>query len=97
MKAGLDAGALDPVLDLVDEDGRHGVLVAVEEELREVVVGVDAGGEHDLQPALVRHALAEGGVAVEEHGARLDDGLDPVSLDPVRFVPSRLPTRRCSS
>ena len=70
----LDAGSLDPVLDLVDEDRRHRVLVAAQEELREVVVGVDAGGENDLEPALVGHALAEGGVAVEEHRARLDDG-----------------------
>ena len=53
------------------------------EELREVVVGVDAGGEHDVEAALVGHALAEGGVAVEEHRARLDDGRDAMALDRV--------------
>ena len=67
------------------------VLVAVEERLRQVVVRVDAGGEHDVQPALVSHPLAEGRVAVEEHGARLDDRPDAVALDGVRVGHGRLP------
>ena len=72
-----------PCLDVVDEDLRDLVLGAVQERLREVVVGVDAGGEDHLEPALVGHALAEGSVAVEEHRARLDHGPDPVPLDRV--------------
>ena len=76
----LDPGALDAVLDLVDEDLRDLVLVAVEKRLRQVLVGVDAGGEHDLEAALVGDALAEGGVAGEEHGARLDHRLTPWPL-----------------
>src|ERR671914_2856801 len=90
-EGGLDAGALNAVLDLMDEDGGHGVLVAVEEELRKVVVGVDARGEHDLKSALVGDALAESGVAVEEHGARLDDGLDAMPLDRVGVVHGGVP------
>ena len=82
-EGGLDAGALDAVLELVEEDRGDAVLVAVEEELREVVVGVDAGGEHDVEAALVGHPLAERGVAVEEHRARLDDGLHAMALDGV--------------
>ncbi len=80
----LDARPLDPVLDLVDEDVRKLILVAVEERLRQVVVGVDPGGEHDLETALVRDPLAELGIAVEEHGARLHHGPDPMALDRVR-------------
>ena len=67
----------------MDEDLRDLVLAAVQERLRQVVVGVDAGGEDHLQPALVGHPLAERGVAVEEHRARLDDRPDPVPLDGV--------------
>ena len=72
---------LDPVLDLVDEDVGDLVLVAAEQGLRQVVVGVDPRREDDLEAALVGDPLAEGGIAVEEHGARLDHGCDPVALD----------------
>ena len=37
-----------------------------------------------FRPGLIGDALAERHVAVEEHRARLDDGADPVALDPVR-------------
>jgi hypothetical protein len=53
----LDAGALDALLDVVDEDLRDRVLVAVHKRLREVVVGVDAGGEDDVEAGLVGDAL----------------------------------------
>ena len=68
------------MLDLVDEDLGELVLVAVEEYLRQVVVGVDAGGQDDVEAALVGHALAEGGVAVEKHRAGLDHGRTPWDL-----------------
>ena len=84
MKAALMSVPWMPVLDVVDEDLRDLVLGAVHERLREVVVGVHAGGEDHVEAGLVGHALAEGGVAVEEHRARLDDGPDAVALDPIR-------------
>ena len=49
---GLDVGALDALLDVVHEQIGDEVRVAVEQELRQVVVGVDAGARHDLQPGL---------------------------------------------
>jgi hypothetical protein len=78
---GLDARALDAVLDLVDEDCGDRVLIAVEQDLREVVVRVDAGGQNHVETALVGHPLAERGIPGEEHRARLDDSLHAVSLD----------------
>ena len=87
----LDPGALDSVLDLVDEDRRDAVLVAVEQNLREMVVGVDARREHNVEPALVGHALAERRVAREEQRARLDHRLDAVAPHGVGVRDRRLP------
>ena len=80
-----------PFSIVVDEHLRDLVLAAVHERLWQVVVGVDAGGEDHLQPGLVRDALAELGVAVQEHRARLDDRLDAVSLDRVGVGESGIP------
>ena len=47
-------GPLDPLLDVVDVEVGDEVLAAVEQELRQVVVGVDAGAGDDLEPGLGR-------------------------------------------
>ena len=77
----LDVGSLDALLDVVDEQVRDVVLRAVEQELRQVVVGVDARARDDLQPGLVREPLRRRHVAPEQHRRRLDDRLHPVPLD----------------
>ena len=64
-QSGLDARALDALLDVVDEDLRELVFVAVHQRLGQVLVGVDARCEHDVETALVGHPLAEVRVAVE--------------------------------
>ena len=56
-----------------------------------MVIRIDAGGEDHLQAALVGHALAECGVAVQEHRARLHHGPDPVPPDRVRVGEGGVP------
>jgi hypothetical protein len=75
----------------VDKDGRQRVLVAVEQRLREVVVGVDAGGQHHVETAPLGYAPGERGIAKEEHRARLDHRLYPVALDRVGVRDRGLP------
>jgi hypothetical protein len=68
----------------VDEDVGELIFVAIQQHLRQVVVGVKTGREHHLETALVGDPLAEGGVAGEPHRARLDHRRHTVALDRVR-------------
>ena len=65
----------------MDEEIRDGVLVAVHQDLGQVLVGVDAGREDDLDAGLVRDPLREAGIPATRHGVRIDDGLHPVQHD----------------
>ena len=77
---GLDAGALDALLDVAAEELVQR-LVAVEQRARahevpqprQHVVGVEAGGERDLQPAALDRALHQVHVAPEAEHRQLDD------------------------
>jgi hypothetical protein len=87
---GLDLGALDSLLDVVDEQVGHRVLVAEEEILGQVVVRVDAGAGDDLQPGLLRDAPRETHVATAEHRGGLGDRLDATLDHGARRLESRL-------
>ena len=75
-EGGLDLGALDALLDVGDEELGDLVGVAIEEELGEMVVGVDPGAGDDLEPGLLGDAPHEVDVASQEHRGRLRDRLD---------------------
>ena len=77
-------GTLDPLLDVMDEEVGEEVLVAVEQELGQVIVGVDTGAGDDLEAGLGRDPDRGPDVAAEQHRRRLNDGLDPVLLDRLR-------------
>ena len=77
-EGGLDLGALDPFSMSCDEELGDRVRVAVDEELGQVVVGVDAGARHDLQAGLLGDSAHEGDVAAEEHRGRVADRLHSV-------------------
>ena len=72
---GLDVGALDALLDVGDEHVGDLLGGAAEEELGQVVVGVDAGAGDDLQAGLLGDAAHELDVAAEEHRRRIADRL----------------------
>jgi len=73
---GLDVRSLNPLLDVVDEEVRHCVLVAEHEVGRQVVVRVDARAGHDLEAGLLGHPAREPHIPAAEHRRRLADGLD---------------------
>jgi hypothetical protein len=77
----LGLGALDALLDVVYEQAGHEILVAIEQELRQQVVGVDPGAGDDLQTRRGGQALQSGDVAAEQHRARIDDRPDSVLFD----------------
>ena len=72
----LDVGSLDPILDVVHEEIGDLVGISIQEELRQVVVGVDPGARDHLQAALLGDALHEADVASQKHRGRLTDCLD---------------------
>ena len=69
------SGALDALLDVVDEEVGDLVGVARDQRHRQVLVGVDAGAGDDLDAGLLRDALHQADVAAQVHARRLDDGL----------------------
>ena len=65
---GLDLGALDPLLDVVDEQLRDLRRASRDmKNVRQVVVGVDAGAGHDLKAGLLGDPAHKLDVAAEEH------------------------------
>ena len=77
----LDLGALDALLDVVHEQLGDLVLAAVHQELRQVVVGVDAGAGHDLEPVSSATRFEKATSRLQEQRARLDHRLDAVADD----------------
>jgi hypothetical protein len=73
----LGLGALDPLLDVVDEQLRDLVRIARDEEGGEVVVGVDPRAGDHLEPGLLGNPAHEPGVASEQHRGRVADRLHP--------------------
>jgi hypothetical protein len=72
---GLDLGVLDPLLDVADEQLGDLVGVAIEQELRQMVVGVDPGAGDYLEARLLGDPSHELDVTTEEHRGRIADRL----------------------
>ena len=86
-------GPGDAVLDVVEEELVEHVhargterRAAVVEVVGEVVVGVEAGGDHDVELHLRGHLLDGLDVAAEAHHGEVDDGVDAGRLELVQAV-----------
>ncbi len=108
---GFHAGVGDALGDVADKHLGHD-LRAVQQRSRsgeveihrDVVVGVDPGGHHDLQVGLRGHPLDARNVAAESDDGRVDDGVHPEGLQFVELgdgvglpgIPRRPPSLRDS-
>ena len=79
----LTCGVGDALLDIADEhvgdelgSAEDGAGAAIGEVVREVAIGVDAGGDDDVQAGLVRDPLDAGDVAAETEHGEIDDRVD---------------------
>ena len=84
---GLHAGATDTFDDVLDEEAGHHLVAAQHgagtpkvEVLRDVVVGVDAGGDDDVHVDPFGHLLDAWDVAAGADDRAVDDRLDPAVL-----------------
>jgi hypothetical protein len=75
-EGGLDLALLDPLLDVLHEEVGYLVGIPVEEELGQVVIGVDPGARDHLQAGLLGDAAHELDIAAEEHRGGFADRLD---------------------
>jgi hypothetical protein len=76
-KRRLDAGVVDALGDLADEQRRDCAGGPIREESGELEKRIDAGGDDDLQPGGLRDLANSRHVAAEAGGGRIDDRADP--------------------
>jgi hypothetical protein len=80
-ESGLDAGVVDPLADLPDEELGDRLDTAVAEEVRQLEKRVDTGCDDDVEVDLGVDPLDAWDIATEAERRRVDERLDPGCSD----------------